>query len=105
MGVAFTLLTILFLVVSVCLVLIILVQRPQGGGLAQAFGGGGGAFAAADGAIGGCAVIDEEVRTMASEIKKRTYAQVSTWISLGLGCVSLATICSIILMLWHYQMT
>ena len=42
MGVAFTLLTILFLVVSVCLVLIILVQRPQGGGLAQAFGGGGG---------------------------------------------------------------
>ena len=45
-----------------------------------------------------CAVIDEEVRTMASEIKKRTYAQVSTGISL-------TTICSIFLMLWHYQMT
>ena len=35
MGVIFTLLVILFLVVSVALVLIILVQRPQGGGLAR----------------------------------------------------------------------
>ncbi|MFM8732265.1 MAG: preprotein translocase subunit SecG, partial [Phycisphaerales bacterium] len=42
MGVLFTLLVILFLIASVCLVLIILVQRPQGGGLAQAFGGGSG---------------------------------------------------------------
>ena len=42
MGVLFTLLVILFLIASVCLVLIILVQRPQGGGLAQAFGGGAG---------------------------------------------------------------
>ena len=42
MGVLFTLLVILFLIVAVSLVLIILVQRPQGGGLAQAFGGAGG---------------------------------------------------------------
>lgn len=41
MGVLFTLLVILFLIASVCLVLIILVQRPQGGGLSTAFGGSG----------------------------------------------------------------
>ncbi len=35
--------TIVFVVVSAALVLIILVQRPQGGGLAGAFGGAGGA--------------------------------------------------------------
>lgn len=35
-------LTVLFIFVSVALVLIILVQRPQGGGLAGAFGGAGG---------------------------------------------------------------
>ena len=35
-------LTLLFIVVSVALVLIVLVQRPQGGGLAGAFGGAGG---------------------------------------------------------------
>ena len=35
-------LTLLFIVASVALVLIILVQRPQGGGLAGAFGGAGG---------------------------------------------------------------
>ena len=35
MGVVFTLLVILFLFASLGLVLIILVQRPQGGGLAQ----------------------------------------------------------------------
>ncbi len=34
--------TILFIIASVALVLIILVQRPQGGGLAGAFGGAGG---------------------------------------------------------------
>jgi preprotein translocase subunit SecG len=34
--------TILFIISSVALVLIILVQRPQGGGLAGAFGGAGG---------------------------------------------------------------
>jgi protein translocase SecG subunit len=39
MGIAFTLLTVLFIAVSVALVLVILVQRPQGGGLASAFGG------------------------------------------------------------------
>ena len=38
----FAILTILFALVSVALVLIILVQRPQGGGLAGAFGGAGG---------------------------------------------------------------
>lgn len=35
-------LTVLFIFVSLALVLIILVQRPQGGGLAGAFGGAGG---------------------------------------------------------------
>ncbi len=35
--------TIVFMVVSIILVMIILVQRPQGGGLAGAFGGAGGA--------------------------------------------------------------
>jgi len=35
-------LTLLFFVVSVALVLIVLVQRPQGGGLTGAFGGGAG---------------------------------------------------------------
>ena len=34
--------TLLFIIASVALVLIILVQRPQGGGLAGAFGGAGG---------------------------------------------------------------
>jgi len=38
----FPLLTVLFLIVSVAMVLIVLVQRPQGGGLAGAFGGAGG---------------------------------------------------------------
>ncbi|MHC4106695.1 MAG: preprotein translocase subunit SecG [Planctomycetota bacterium] len=35
--------TVVFIIVSGALVLIILVQRPQGGGLAGAFGGAGGA--------------------------------------------------------------
>lgn len=39
---AFAILTMVFIVVSVVLVLVILVQRPQGGGLAGAFGGAGG---------------------------------------------------------------
>ncbi len=34
--------TVLFAIVAVAMVLIILVQRPQGGGLAGAFGGAGG---------------------------------------------------------------
>jgi preprotein translocase subunit SecG len=37
----FPLLVVLFAIVSLAMVLIILVQRPQGGGLASAFGGGG----------------------------------------------------------------
>ena len=52
MSIAFNLLVILFLVVSVALVLIILVQRPQGGGLAQAFGGSGGTDTAFGGRVG-----------------------------------------------------
>ena len=38
----FLILTSLFIVISVALILIILVQRPAGGGLAGAFGGAGG---------------------------------------------------------------
>ena len=38
----FLVLTVLFILVSAVMVLIILVQRPQGGGLAGAFGGAGG---------------------------------------------------------------
>jgi preprotein translocase subunit SecG len=41
----FLLVTILFVIVSVAMILIILVQRPAGGGLAGAFGGAGGAGA------------------------------------------------------------
>ncbi len=42
MGPAFWIVTILFMIVALAMVLIILVQRPQGGGLAGAFGGAGG---------------------------------------------------------------
>ena len=42
MGIAFWIVTILFMLVALGMVLIILVQRPQGGGLAGAFGGAGG---------------------------------------------------------------
>ena len=35
------LMVVLFLFISVCMVLIVLIQRPQGGGLSGAFGGGG----------------------------------------------------------------
>ena len=42
MNTPFLLVTILFVVISVAMVLIILVQRPSGGGLAGAFGGAGG---------------------------------------------------------------
>ena len=38
----FFLLALIFVAVSVAMILIILVQRPQGGGLAGAFGGAGG---------------------------------------------------------------
>ena len=43
MSVWFWVLMLVFIVVSTAMVLIILVQRPQGGGLAGAFGGAGGA--------------------------------------------------------------
>ena len=50
----FQLLTVLFIIASIALVLVILVQRPQGGGLAQAFGGasGGGSDTAFGGKTG-----------------------------------------------------
>lgn len=38
----FGILLLLFIFVSIAMVLVILVQRPQGGGLSQAFGGGSG---------------------------------------------------------------
>ena len=43
MSVWFWIATMALIVVSAAMVLIILVQRPQGGGLAGAFGGAGGA--------------------------------------------------------------
>ncbi len=52
MSVFFTVLTFLFIVTSLALVLVILVQRPQGGGLASAFGGGGGTDTAFGGRTG-----------------------------------------------------
>lgn len=42
MSLGFLILTIVFIIVSGAMILIILVQRPQGGGLAGAFGGAGG---------------------------------------------------------------
>ncbi len=42
MSIWFVIVTILFMLVALGMVLIILVQRPQGGGLAGAFGGAGG---------------------------------------------------------------
>jgi len=50
----FFVLTFLFIIVSIALVLVILVQRPQGGGLAGAFGGaaGGGADSLFGGRVG-----------------------------------------------------
>lgn len=42
MNAAFLIVTVLFMLVSLAMVLIILVQRPSGGGLAGAFGGAGG---------------------------------------------------------------
>ena len=52
MQITFSILTLLFIVVSVALVLIVLVQRPQGGGLTGAFGGGGGTDTAFGGRTG-----------------------------------------------------
>lgn len=52
MQILFSILTVLFFVVSVALVLIVLVQRPQGGGLSGAFGGGGGTDTAFGGRTG-----------------------------------------------------
>ncbi len=43
MGIWLWVATVVFIVVSGIMVLVILVQRPQGGGLAGAFGGAGGA--------------------------------------------------------------
>ncbi len=42
MSIWFVIVTVLFMLVALAMVLIILVQRPQGGGLAGAFGGAGG---------------------------------------------------------------
>ena len=42
MSIWFLIVTVLFMLVALAMVLIILVQRPQGGGLAGAFGGAGG---------------------------------------------------------------
>ena len=39
MNLAFWIVLLLFVIVSVSMILIILVQRPQGGGLSGAFGG------------------------------------------------------------------
>lgn len=52
MATLLSILTLLFIVVSVALVLIVLVQRPQGGGLTGAFGGGGGTDTAFGGRTG-----------------------------------------------------
>jgi preprotein translocase subunit SecG len=52
MQITFSILTVLFIVVSIALVLIVLVQRPQGGGLSGAFGGGGGTDTAFGGRTG-----------------------------------------------------
>src|SRR5688572_21818410 len=54
MSTGFLILTILFILVSAVMVLIILVQRPQGGGLAGAFGGaaGGGTDTVFGGRVG-----------------------------------------------------
>jgi len=52
MSFLFTILTLLFFVTAIALVLIILVQRPQGGGLSGAFGGGGGTDTAFGGRTG-----------------------------------------------------
>lgn len=52
MSFLFIILTLLFIVTAIALVLIILVQRPQGGGLSGAFGGGGGTDTAFGGRTG-----------------------------------------------------
>lgn len=52
MQILFSILTVLFILVSLMLVLIVLVQRPQGGGLTGAFGGGGGTDTAFGGRTG-----------------------------------------------------
>jgi preprotein translocase subunit SecG len=52
MNYLFAFLTVFFIIASVALVLIVLVQRPQGGGLTGAFGGGGGTDTAFGGRTG-----------------------------------------------------
>ena len=51
MSFAFIIVLLLFIVVATVMIFVILVQRPQGGGLASAFGGAGGG--ATDTAFGG----------------------------------------------------
>lgn len=50
------LLVVLFLVISLAMVLVVLIQRPQGGGLSGAFGAGGGSGQSAFGARTGDAL-------------------------------------------------
>lgn len=54
MSTGFMILTVLFILVSAVMILIVLVQRPQGGGLAGAFGGaaGGGTDTVFGGRVG-----------------------------------------------------
>jgi preprotein translocase subunit SecG len=54
MTTGFMILTVLFIIVSAVMILIVLVQRPQGGGLAGAFGGasGGGTDTVFGGRVG-----------------------------------------------------
>lgn len=68
-------LTVLFLLCSVVLILTILIQRPQGGGLSGAFGGGGGSGETAFGARTGDAL------TMA------TIAIFVIWLLIAVGLV------------------
>ena len=53
---AVALLVVLFVVVSVLMILVVLVQRPQGGGLSEAFGSNSGSGASAFGAKTGDAL-------------------------------------------------
>lgn len=53
---AIALLVVLFLVISLAMVLVVLIQRPQGGGLSGAFGAGGGSGQSAFGARTGDAL-------------------------------------------------
>ena len=69
--------TVLFIVASVILVLIILAQRPQGGGLAGAFGGSGGG--GTDTAFGGKT---GDVLTMATIIAFVGYLLIAVFLNI-----------------------